>query len=103
MIANDITIRIGGEAGMGLESSGAGFAKALMRGGLHVFGVPDFYSRIRGGHNFFTLRAAHDPLYSHCRSRAPAAGPGPGDGTPPHCRHRSRRRGRLRQQRRAAR
>ena len=64
MIANDITIRIGGEAGMGLESSGAGFAKALVRGGLHIFGVPDFYSRIRGGHNFFTLRAAHDPLYS---------------------------------------
>lgn len=64
MIENDITIRIGGEAGMGLESSGAGFAKALVRGGLHVFGVPDFYSRIRGGHNFFTLRAARDPLFS---------------------------------------
>jgi 2-oxoglutarate/2-oxoacid ferredoxin oxidoreductase subunit alpha len=64
MVEADITIRIGGEAGMGLESSGAGFAKALVRGGLHVFGVPDFYSRIRGGHNFFTLRAAHDPLYS---------------------------------------
>lgn len=64
MIEHDITIRIGGEAGMGLESSGAGFAKALMRGGLHVFGVPDFYSRIRGGHNFFTLRAAREPLQS---------------------------------------
>ncbi len=64
MVDNDITIRIGGEAGMGLESSGAGFAKALVRGGLHVFGVPDFYSRIRGGHNFFTLRAARDPLFS---------------------------------------
>lgn len=64
MIENDITIRIGGEAGMGLESSGAGFAKALVRGGLHVFGVPDFHSRIRGGHNFFTLRVAHDPLFS---------------------------------------
>lgn len=64
MVKNDITIRIGGEAGMGLESSGAGFAKALVRGGLHVFGVPDFYSRIRGGHNFFTLRVAREPLYS---------------------------------------
>lgn len=49
---------------MGLESSGAAFAKALMRGGLQVFGVPDFYSRIRGGHNFFTLRAARQPLHS---------------------------------------
>lgn len=64
MVENDITVRIGGEAGMGLESSGAGFARALVRGGLHVFGVPDFYSRIRGGHNFFTLRAARDPLFS---------------------------------------
>ena len=64
MIENDMTLRIGGEAGMGLESSGAGFAQALVRGGLHIFGVPDFYSRIRGGHNFFTLRAAREPLYS---------------------------------------
>ena len=64
MVQNDVTLRIGGEAGMGLESSGAAFAKALMRGGLQVFGVPDFYSRIRGGHNFFTLRAAREPLQS---------------------------------------
>ncbi len=64
MNEHDLTLRIGGEAGMGLESSGAGFAKALMRGGLWVFGVPDFRSRIRGGHNFFTLRAGPTPLYS---------------------------------------
>lgn len=60
-----ITIRIGGEAGMGLESSGAGFSKALTRGGLYVFGLPDYYSRIRGGHNFFSVRVAPYPLYSH--------------------------------------
>jgi len=65
MIQDDLTIRIGGEAGMGLESSGAGFAKALTRGGLYVFGVPDYYSRIRGGHNFFSIRVAPQPLYSH--------------------------------------
>jgi 2-oxoglutarate ferredoxin oxidoreductase subunit alpha len=65
MIQTDLTIRIGGEAGMGLESSGAGFAKALTRGGLYVFGLPDYYSRIRGGHNFFSIRAARQPLYSH--------------------------------------
>jgi 2-oxoglutarate ferredoxin oxidoreductase subunit alpha len=61
---DDITIRIGGEAGMGMEASGAGFARALMRGGLHVFGLPDFHSRIRGGHNFFTLRARREPLHA---------------------------------------
>jgi 2-oxoglutarate ferredoxin oxidoreductase subunit alpha len=64
MIANDITMRVGGEAGMGIESTGAGFGKALARGGLHVFGLPDYYSRIRGGHNFFSIRAAAEPLYS---------------------------------------
>jgi 2-oxoglutarate ferredoxin oxidoreductase subunit alpha len=60
-----ITLRIGGEAGMGLESSGAGFAKALTRGGLYIFGLPDYMSRIRGGHNFFSIRVSQQPLYSH--------------------------------------
>ena len=65
MTINDMTIRIGGEAGMGLESSGAGFSKALTRGGLYAFGLPDYYSRIRGGHNFFSIRVSPQPLYSH--------------------------------------
>ncbi len=65
MTTNEISIRIGGEAGMGLESSGAGFSKALTRGGLYVFGLPDYYSRIRGGHNFFSIRVARHPIYSH--------------------------------------
>jgi len=65
MTANNMTIRIGGEAGHGVESSGAGFCKALARGGLHVFGLPDYYSRIRGGHNFYSVRVSDQPLYSH--------------------------------------
>jgi 2-oxoglutarate ferredoxin oxidoreductase subunit alpha len=65
MSTNEMTIRIGGEAGMGLESSGAGFSKALTRGGLYAFGLPDYYSRIRGGHNFFSIRVSPQPLYSH--------------------------------------
>jgi 2-oxoglutarate ferredoxin oxidoreductase subunit alpha len=65
MPTNEMTIRIGGEAGMGLESSGAGFSKALTRGGLYAFGLPDYYSRIRGGHNFFSIRVSPEPLFSH--------------------------------------
>jgi 2-oxoglutarate ferredoxin oxidoreductase subunit alpha len=65
MPTDDIVVRIGGEAGMGLESTGAGFAKALTRAGLYVFGLPDYYSRIRGGHNFFSVRASTAPLYAH--------------------------------------
>jgi 2-oxoglutarate ferredoxin oxidoreductase subunit alpha len=65
MPINEMTIRIGGAAGDGVESSGAGFCKALSRGGLHVFGLPDYYSRIRGGHNFFSVRVSGRPVYSH--------------------------------------
>ena len=65
MITNEMTIRIGGAAGDGVESSGAGFCKVLARGGLHLFGLPDYYSRIRGGHNFFSIRISDRPLYSH--------------------------------------
>ncbi|MEA3349970.1 MAG: 2-oxoacid:acceptor oxidoreductase family protein [Chloroflexota bacterium] len=65
MLINEITIRIGGAAGDGIESSSAGFCKALSRGGLHIFGLPDYYSRIRGGHNFYSIRVSERPLYSH--------------------------------------
>lgn len=65
MPTNDMTFKIGGEAGQGVESSGIGFAKALARGGLHVFGLQDYMSRIRGGHNFYQIRVGDRPLYSH--------------------------------------
>jgi len=65
VITNGLTIRIGAAAGDGVESSGAGFCKALARGGLHVFGLPDCYSRIQGGHDFFSIRVSDQPLYSH--------------------------------------
>jgi 2-oxoglutarate ferredoxin oxidoreductase subunit alpha len=65
MPRNELTFKIGGEAGQGVESSGAGFAKALARGGLHVFGLQGYMSRIRGGHNFFQIRVSEEPLYSH--------------------------------------
>ncbi|TKJ28820.1 MAG: pyruvate ferredoxin oxidoreductase [Chloroflexi bacterium B3_Chlor] len=61
----EMTFKIGGEAGQGVESSGAGFAKALARAGWHVFGMQDYYSRIRGGHNFYQIRVSDKPIYSH--------------------------------------
>ncbi|HEM62336.1 MAG TPA: hypothetical protein ENO24_08595 [Chloroflexi bacterium] len=62
---NDMTFRIEGEAGQGVESGGAGFAKSMARSGLHVFGMQDYMSRIRGGHNYYQVRVAESPLYSH--------------------------------------
>ena len=60
----DLTFCIGGEAGQGVESTGLGFTQALTAAGLHAIGVPDYYSRIRGGHNFFTIRASDGPVYA---------------------------------------
>lgn len=60
----ELSFKIGGEAGQGVESSGAGFAKALARGGLHIFAHQVYMSRIRGGHNFFQIRASDRPLYA---------------------------------------
>ena len=57
-VVNDMTIKVGGEAGQGVESGGAGFARAVMRAGLHCFGLQDYMSRIRGGHNFYQIRTS---------------------------------------------
>ncbi|MGC8875041.1 MAG: 2-oxoacid:acceptor oxidoreductase family protein, partial [Chloroflexia bacterium] len=65
MAGTDISIRIAGEAGQGVESSGAGFALALVRGGLHVFAEFDYHSRIRGGFNYAQIRISDRPLFSH--------------------------------------
>src|SRR3989338_9858542 len=64
MIKNNMTIKIGGEAGMGVESGGAGLVKALALGGLHVFALQDYMSRIRGGHNFFQIRVSTQELFT---------------------------------------
>jgi 2-oxoglutarate/2-oxoacid ferredoxin oxidoreductase subunit alpha len=62
---NNMTFKIAGAAGQGVESSGAGFAQALAQGGLHIFGLQDYMSRIRGGLNFFQVRVHEQPLFSH--------------------------------------
>jgi 2-oxoglutarate ferredoxin oxidoreductase subunit alpha len=62
---NDMTFKIAGAAGQGVESSGAGFTQALAAGGLHAFGLQDYMSRIRGGVNFYQVRVHEQPLYTH--------------------------------------
>ncbi len=65
MVKNDISFKIGGEAGQGVETSGMGFAKAIARAGLYIFGVQDYMSRIRGGHNWYQVRIAERQIYAH--------------------------------------
>ncbi len=62
---NDMTFKIAGAAGQGVESSGAGFSQALAQGGLHVFALQDYMSRIRGGLNFVQVRVHEQPLFCH--------------------------------------
>jgi 2-oxoglutarate ferredoxin oxidoreductase subunit alpha len=62
---NDMTFKIAGAAGQGVESSGVGFAQALAQGGLQIFALQDYMSRIRGGLNFFQVRVHEQPLYCH--------------------------------------
>ncbi|UCE44266.1 MAG: 2-oxoacid:acceptor oxidoreductase subunit alpha, partial [Candidatus Bathyarchaeota archaeon] len=57
-------VMIGGEAGAGITRSGFLFAKACLRGGLHVFGTNDYQSLIRGGHNFYVARVDAEEIYS---------------------------------------
>jgi len=64
VIVNKISVIMGGEAGAGITRSGFLFAKACLRGGLHVFGANDYQSLIRGGHNFYIARADAEEIYS---------------------------------------
>ncbi|MFH0829234.1 MAG: 2-oxoacid:acceptor oxidoreductase subunit alpha [Candidatus Kerfeldbacteria bacterium] len=62
---NDITWKIGGEAGFGIMSTGEMFARICMRAGLNVFSYPEYPSLIRGGHNTDQVTASAEPLTSH--------------------------------------
>jgi len=54
----DVNVMVGGEAGQGVQALGHMLAKALARSGFHIFADQDYESRVRGGHNFFRVRAA---------------------------------------------
>lgn len=54
--AMDYTIKIGGEAGQGIQTIGDTLAKVFSRHGYHVFTHQDYESRVRGGHNFYQIR-----------------------------------------------
>ncbi len=58
----DISIRIGGEAGQGIQSISSIIARTFVRQGHYVFINQDFASRIRGGHNFDQVRISNAPV-----------------------------------------
>lgn len=60
----DYSIKIGGEAGQGIQTIGDTLAKVFSVSGYHVFTHQDYESRIRGGHNFFQIRFSDRPVMS---------------------------------------
>jgi 2-oxoglutarate ferredoxin oxidoreductase subunit alpha len=58
----DYTIKIGGEAGQGIQTIGETLARVFSRSGYHVLSNQDYESRIRGGHNFYQIRFSDRPV-----------------------------------------
>ncbi|MDX9715061.1 MAG: 2-oxoacid:acceptor oxidoreductase subunit alpha [Dissulfurispiraceae bacterium] len=58
----DYVIKIGGEAGQGIQTIGDTLAKVFARSGYHVFTDQDYESRVRGGHNFYRIRFSDKPV-----------------------------------------
>jgi 2-oxoglutarate/2-oxoacid ferredoxin oxidoreductase subunit alpha len=63
----DVSIRIGGEAGQGMQSIGFIMGKVFTRHGYYTFINQDVESRIRGGHNFVQIRIQNKPVYAIVR------------------------------------
>ncbi len=59
-----INILIGGSAGQGLVTIGQLMTKALIRTGYHVLVNQDYMSRIRGGHNTYSIRLSPEEIHA---------------------------------------
>ena len=60
----DITVKIGGEAGQGIQTVGTFMAEVCHKAGLYIMAINDFESRIRGGHSFFQIRISDKPVWA---------------------------------------
>lgn len=64
MRVNNVTIKVGGEAGSGVATVGLIIAKLMQRSGLQVFMTNDYPSIIKGGHNTLTVRVSSERIYA---------------------------------------
>jgi len=61
-VPGELTIKIAGEAGQGMQSVGTALGQVFRQAGLNIFATQDFMSRIRGGNNFFQISISSTPL-----------------------------------------
>ena len=64
-MVNSFTWMIGGPQGSGINSVAESFAKACIRGGLHVFANIEYHSNIKGEHSYYRLRVDSREPRSH--------------------------------------
>ncbi|MGA3084888.1 MAG: 2-oxoacid:acceptor oxidoreductase subunit alpha [Thermodesulfobacteriota bacterium] len=62
MAFNSINMVIGGEAGQGLVTIGQLLAKSLTRNGYFIGVTQSYQSRVRGGHNTFSIRTGTEEI-----------------------------------------
>lgn len=63
-MAIDVTVKVGGEAGQGIQTVGDLLALVCRKAGFYVMAINDFESRIRGGHSFFQIRISDKPVFA---------------------------------------
>jgi len=59
----DVTIRVAGQAGQGVVTTGEFLLDSLAGRGPHVFATKSYMSRIRGGLNWYDIPIADDELF----------------------------------------
>ncbi len=62
MTDRSVNVVIGGEAGQGLVTIGQLLAKGLVRNGFFIVVTQGYQSRIRGGHNTFSIRTSAEEV-----------------------------------------
>lgn len=60
----DVSIRVAGEAGQGVQTTGNLLVGALAGMGLHVVATQSYMSRVRGGLNWYDVRVGDSELFS---------------------------------------
>ena len=60
----NVMIRVAGEAGQGVATTGLLLVEAFANLGLHVAATQSYMSRIRGGLNWYDIRIGEGPMYA---------------------------------------
>ena len=60
----NVMIRVAGEAGQGVATTGSLLVEAFANLGLHVAATQSYMSRIRGGLNWYDIRIGDSPMYA---------------------------------------